>query len=276
MAHPTLPLLTKPETFSPPLLKWTGGKRLLLKHLYPLLPLRFGTYYEPFVGGGALFFARQPSTAVLADRNPDLTNCYIQVRDKPSEVRAILRNWGSSAQDYYRIRESTFRDDESRAARVIYLTRLSFNGIYRLNGRGEFNVPYGHRPHLGSCDPERIELASRALRHTTILCSDFEETTRSAVAGDVVYFDPPYARPDDRTKFVRYNDRNFSWDDQERLAELAGRLRRQGISVIISNADHPEIRRLYDGFECMVVSRNSSIAADGKQRGLVNECIFHT
>jgi DNA adenine methylase len=266
----------KVETRNPPLLKWTGGKRLLLKHLSPLLPTTSGTYYEPFVGGGAVYFALQPSPAVIADRNPELTNCYVQVRDRPNEVLAALTAWGSSERDYYGIREAVFEDAVFRAARLMYLTRLSFNGIYRLNGRGEFNVPYGHRPHLGSCDPGRVRSASRTLQGARITCSDFEETTRPAEAGDVVYFDPPYALPDDRTRFIRYNDRNFSWLDQVRLAAVAGQLRSRGVKVIVSNADHPELRNLYRDFECLLVTRNSSIAADGKQRGPTTECIFHT
>ena len=268
--------IEKYESRNPPLLKWAGGKRLLLKHLSPLLPRTFGTYYEPFVGGGAVYFAVQPSPAVLADRNPDLTNCYIQVRDRPHEVIAILNNWGSSEGDYYRIREADLDDEVSKAARLIYLTRLSFNGIYRLNGRGEFNVPYGHRPHLGSCDPVRVLAVSEALQPAEITCSDFEETTRAATLGDLVYFDPPYAIPDDRTRFVRYNDRNFSWQDQIRLADVASQLRARGVKLVISNADHPQIRELYRGFRCLQVTRNSSIAADGKQRGPTTECIFHT
>jgi DNA adenine methylase len=268
--------IEKFESRNPPLLKWTGGKRLLLKHLSPLLPTTFGTYYEPFVGGAAVFFALQPSPAVLADRNPELTNCYVQVRDHPNAVLSILQGWGSSERDYYDVREAVFCDEVSKAARLIFLTRLSFNGIYRLNGRGEFNVPYGHRPHLGSCDPTRVYSTSRALQRTQIKCSDFEETTVPAVAGDVVYFDPPYAMPDDRTRFVRYNDRNFSWLDQLRLARVASQLRARGVTVIVSNADHPEIRKLYSDFETRVVTRISSIAADGKQRVPMTECIFYT
>jgi DNA adenine methylase len=272
----TLPQLVRTlESYSPPLLKWTGGKRLLLKHLVPLLPPTFNTYYEPFIGGGAVFFALRPRSAVLADRNAELTNCYIQVRDRPAQVIEILERWGSSECDYYRLRDTVCTDDISRAARLIYLTRLSFNGIYRLNARGEFNVPYGHRPHLGSGDSARIFAASEALQRARIEPSDFEDSTHAAAEGDLVYFDPPYAFPDDRTRFVRYNDRNFSWADQLRLAAVVARLTQRGVKVVVSNADHPEIRRLYSALRCFVVTRNSSIAANGKQRRPTTECIFY-
>lgn len=258
-----------------PLLKWAGGKRQLLKHLLPVVPKRFHTYYEPFVGGGALLFALRPERAVLADKNPELTNCYSQVRDRPEEVIRVLERWPNSEAHYNQVRSHSPTCPTEKAARVIYLTRLSFNGIYRLNAKGEFNVPYGHRPHRPAYDPEQIREVSAALRQKVILTGDFAATVEGAQRGDLVYFDPPYAEPDDTSRFVRYNDKKFNWDDQVRLADVASELVARGVSVVVSNADHPQIRGLYRGFYCIAVERNSSMAADGNQRGPTTECIFH-
>lgn len=259
-----------------PLLKWAGGKRQLLKHLLPLLPQHINTYYEPFFGGGALFFALRPRLAVISDKNPELTNCYTQVRDQPDAVIDVLKGWPNSEAQYDRIRRSSPTCPVEKAARIIYLTRLSFNGIYRLNGKGEFNVPYGHRPHRPSYDPEQIYEVSRALLHATITSGDFEATVKEAKRGDLVYFDPPYAEPNDTSRFVRYNDKKFSWEDQVRLAKVALELADRGVIVVVSNAEHTQIRGLYRGFHCVMVERNSSMAADGKQRGPTTECIFHS
>jgi DNA adenine methylase len=148
-----------------PLLRWAGGKRSLLKSILPLLPNTFNRYYEPFLGGGALFFALQPKTSILSDSNADLINSYIQVRDRPDEVIASPKKLKNTEQDYYKIREREPADDVAKAARLIYLSALSFNGFYRLNAKGKFNVPYGHRPHLNPCDPARIREAQASRYH---------------------------------------------------------------------------------------------------------------
>lgn len=266
-----------PEQTRPvgPLLKWTGGKRQILKHLLPLLPGAFRKYYEPFFGGGALFFALRPRMSVLSDKNPDLINCYAQVRDYPKDVILALREWPNTEADYYSVRRLVPENPVEQAARTIYLTRLSFNGIYRLNAKGEFNVPYGHRTHLNPCEPQRIRVISKILKRAVLQCEDFEASIDGIRRGDVVYFDPPYAGPKDRTRFVRYNDRNYTWDDQVRLAGLAGRLRDRGVAVLVSNAPDPEITALYHDFACLTFNRNSSVAADGAQRGPTAECIFY-
>src|SRR3989442_8490760 len=158
-----------------PLLKWPGGKRALLPHLLPLIPSSFNRYIEPFFGGGALFFAIRPHKAFLSDSNPHLINCYIQVRDHPEEVIARLKRHKNSEREYYKIREREPKTPVSRAARLIYLATLSFNGIHRLNLKGQFNVPYGHKTHLQPCDPVKILTISRALSSAKFRCEDFEE-----------------------------------------------------------------------------------------------------
>src|SRR5690242_14865172 len=143
-----------PEIKSPPLLKWPGGKRSLVKRILPLIPPRFNRYFEPFFGGGALFFALQPAKARLSDNNADLMHAYLQVRDRPEAVIRELRKLRNSREDYYRIRASRPAVDAARAARFIYLITLAFNGIYRVNLHGEFNVPYGYKRHLDPCDDQ--------------------------------------------------------------------------------------------------------------------------
>jgi DNA adenine methylase len=258
-----------------PLFRWAGGKRSLLKHLLPLLPDSYGTYYEPFFGGGALFFALQPQVAVLSDLNPDLINCYRQVRDRPNEVIEHLGRLKNTREDYYSIREQIPADEVGKAARLIYLVRLSFNGIYRLNSAGKFNVPYGNRLMLQPCDPERILLISAALSRTELVCQDFEEAVRDASVGDVVYLDPPYTVAHGNNGFLQYNAKIFSWNDQERLYQLAKNLASRQCKVIVSNADHTSIRSLYEGFQVKTVARNSLIAASGSSRRQITECIFH-
>lgn len=267
--------LYKPAIKGTPLLRWPGGKRVLLKHLLPLLPLTYNSYYEPFLGGGALFFALQPKTAVLSDSNFDLINCYTQVRDRPEEVIVSLSALRNTVEDYYSIRDKVPTEEVDKAARFIYLLRLSFNGIHRLNLEGKFNVPYSHRTHLQPCDPEKIREASKALALTELRCEDFEATLANATEGDLVYIDPPYTVTHGNNGFLQYNARIFSWDDQGRLANLARELARRGCKVIVSNADHSSILSLYSDFKLKRVERRSIIAASGKNRRQITECIFY-
>lgn len=257
-----------------PMLKWAGGKRRLIKHLIPIMnQYKFIKYYEPFFGGGALFFATQPENSILSDTNEELINCYLYVRDYPDLVIRQLRNMPNTEEDYYRIRSEKPTDDLVRAARVIYLTTLSFNGIYRLNQKGEFNVPYGHKVHLDPCDEDRIMSVSKALKNAQIRCSDFEDVVEDAKQGDLIYFDPPYTIIQGNG-FIKYNSNVFTWDDQIRLAKTAKRLVQRGCNVIISNADAPEIIELYEDFNFIRLERPSVIAASGEHRKKVTESIF--
>lgn len=263
------------EVKTPPLLKWPGGKRGLLKWLLPLVPESFESYYEPFFGSGALFFAITPSKGVVADNNPDLVNCYVQVRNHPDEVIDYLTKLKNTEEDYYRIRRETPLDDIEKAARVIYLMSLSFNGIYRLNLKGQFNVPYGHKTYLQPCNPERIRAASAALSPVDIICADFAESVAGAKEGDLVYIDPPYTVAHSNNGFLKYNSKIFSWDDQKRLATVVSKLAKRGCKVIISNANHSSILQLYPGFKKQLVERPSVIAASSEFRKQITECIFY-
>lgn len=259
-----------------PLLKWPGGKRALLDHIIPLLPQSFNRYFEPFAGGAALFFALQPQQAVLADRNSDLIACYTQVRDRPEEVIECMGGMPNTKDDYYRIRDEMVPASEAeRAARFIYLASLSFNGIYRVNLDGKFNVPYGFKAHLQPCDQAAIRAASTALASARLLPQTFGKALSSAAEGDLVYLDPPYTVVHSQNGFLKYNARIFSWEDQKQLAKTANRLAGKGCHVIVSNADHEAIRTLYKDFAVRVIKRPSVIAASSHHRRTVTECLFY-
>lgn len=257
-----------------PLLKWPGGKRELVPELLQRVPLHFGRYFEPFLGGGALFFALQPEVAFLADANAELINCYIQVRDRPEKVIAQLATLKNTRESYHKVRGELPAGEVESAARLLFLTSLSFNGIYRLNLRGRFNVPYGHKTHLDPGNPDPIRAASSALSSATLQCGDFEEVAARAVKGDLVYLDPPYTVAHGHNGFLKYNDKIFSWDDQKRLARVASDLAQKGCHVIVTNADHESIHRLYEGFRLAIVKRFSRIAASRDYRRETTECIF--
>lgn len=222
-----------------------------------------------------MFFSLLPTRATLSDTDPDLINCYIQVRDSPRRVIATLSKLENSESAYYEIRSRKPRTEIGRAARLIYLVTLAFNGIYRINSAGKFNVPYGHKTHLDVCDKERIYQASAALAGVTLQCADFESVVISARKGDLVYLDPPYTVAHSNNGFVKYNAKIFSWCDQERLARVARELSARGCKVVISNADHESIRDLYHDFTMKRVHRPSNISANVGARSRITECIFY-
>jgi len=263
-------------TADEPLLKWAGGKRGLLKHLIPLLPAKFGSYFEPFLGGAALFFSLQPDNAILSDNNSELINVYSQVRDNPESFIKNVRRLRNTKAAYYHVRNNRPRADVTKAARTFYLTQLSFNGIYRLNLRGEFNVPYGRKTHLQVCDASKVRRASAILQKARLLCADFQTAMSSPRIGDLVYLDPPYTVAHGNNGFIKYNAKLFSWADQVKVAELANKMADRGCTVIISNADHSSIRSLYKDFHVKTVTRASIMAASADYRRQITECIFYT
>lgn len=239
-----------------------------------LLPERFNRYIEPFVGGGALFFHLLPRNAILCDLNESLIECYATIRDHPERVIDALRRLQNSEAYYYATRASKPRKAHTRAARLIYLCTLAFNGIYRENLTGSFNVPYGRKGDLKVCDPDRILESSSALRTAQLVCGDFSLATNKARAGDLVYCDPPYTVAHNNNGFVKYNARIFSWSDQKRLAKECRRVADLGCYTIASNAAHGEIRRLYKGFNVITISRPSVIAAASSARRTIEEYLL--
>ena len=260
-----------------PFIKWPGGKRWAARQIAELVAARLsGNYLEPFLGGGAVFFHLRPSKAILADVNEDLIATYRTVRRNSGAIIEQLRQFRVTEDDYYRIRERDPKDPVVRAARFLYLNRTAFGGVYRLNLKGRFNVPYGggERTPAILWQTEILEHAARALRKAQLRVSDFEPILSLARAGDVAYCDPTYTVAHDNNGFVRYNERNFSWLDQERLAAAAGEATSRGATVIISNAHHASIRELYPAAEFTTLRRISRITPNVSFRRPVDELLI--
>lgn len=260
---------------SRPFVRWPGGKRALVHELVRWSPRSFGTYYEPFLGSGALFFHLQPVSAVLGDSNAELINTYAVVRDDVERLIAGLSQLPQSARAFYAIRESRPSNPLARAIRFLYLNRTAFNGIWRVNGAGEFNVPYGYRLRRDLVAPESLRAASAALQGVALRVGDFVESLGGARRGDFLYVDPPYTAKHDDNGFRRYNEVLFSWNDQVRLSQLLLRLASRGIHIIVSNAHNAEVRKLYrEGFIQHSITRRSLLSSNPEGRGQVTESVF--
>src|SRR6266852_6834887 len=259
-----------------PFLKWAGGKRWFAARYLDLLPPRFDRYIEPFLGSGALFFALNPPKAVLADLNGDLIETYVAIQKDWKRVSEILDKYqlAHSKEFYYLVRGSRPRSLASRAARLIYLNRTCWNGLYRVNVRGQFNVPMGTKENvvLASDDFCRI---SRMLRGASLVAADFESIICRARRKDLIFADPPYVTAHSQNGFLKYNEKLFSWDDQVRLMECLDKARRIGVRIVATNADTPSIRRLYQrSFSICTATRPSVIAASSSHRGTSSELVI--
>ena len=261
-----------------PFLKWPGGKRWIAREIASLVKTKLtNIYYEPFLGGGAIFFALQPDQAILSDINGDLINAYLAVQNQPIErLITELQRLSVDSETYYQVRDSHPREQLERAVRFLYLNRTAFAGIYRLNRQGKFNVPYGGGERTPNVLWERnlLKNAALALRKASVKCADFEEMFKKAGPGDVVYCDPTYTVVHDSNGFVRYNERIFSWSDQERLARCARTAMTQGVTVFISNAHHSSIRKLYPDATVRLLRRNSLVSTSAKHRREITECLI--
>lgn len=262
---------------SEPFLKWPGGKRWLADRVASMIKRTLARrYFEPFLGGGAVFFALGTQSATLSDVNPDLINTYMQVRDQCQAVLEKLKALKVSKRAYYSIRSSEPKDPLERAARFLYLNRTAFAGMYRVNREGRFNVPYGG----GQRTPERLWTsnllltAATSLQGVELLHSDFEPVLDCAGDGDVVYCDPTYTVAHENNGFVRYNERNFSWSDQVRLAAASFRAADRGAVVLLSNACHASVRALYPSARTEKISRRSLVSPTVAARREVNEYLL--
>jgi len=237
----------------PPLLRWAGGKRQLLSRLIEFVPpdLSDGTYREPFLGAGCLFFALQPRKAVLSDANAHLISCYEHVRDDWAAVSRCLRlHAGRTSEDHYYKTRTLYNKSQhsaSQAARFIYLNKTCFNGIFRVNMKGQFNVPYGWKEPPALPDAEVLERASNALKHAVLVSQGFDEALQGAQRDDFVYLDPPYPPLNGTAYFTHYTMSRFTQSDQDRLSSVVRNLDRVGCRVLMTSADIPLIRRLYKG-----------------------------
>jgi DNA adenine methylase len=268
-----------------PFLKWAGGKSQLLAQFDPFFPASISEYCEPFIGGGAVFFhlkARFPQVkAIIRDNNPELINCYIAVRDHVERLAAsldehLLQFRQNGEQYYYLVRgQHHLADPVARASRMIFLNKTCFNGLWRVNARGEFNVPIGsYRPEKVSLyDPPNLAAASRGLQEVDLAVEDFRETLRSVRPETFVYVDPPYFPVSATANFTSYTKEEFGKAEQEELAALFADAARRGVHLMLSNSDTPFIRDLYKGFKLHTVKARRAVNCDGTKRGQVSEVI---
>jgi DNA adenine methylase len=262
-----------------PILKWAGGKRSLVPRILRELPERIDTYYEPFVGGAAVFLAlaeeKRFARAVITDKNKELINLYTVVRDDLVKLLKRLESLQhqTSEQQYYEIRAQKGGDRIARAARLIYLNKTGYNGLYRVNSSGGFNVPYGRYKRPKIYDPERLTAAAMAFQDVTIKVADFEEACTAATRGDAVYLDPPYLPVSKTASFSAYHSDAFGLPEHERLAKAFGKLAKKGITAVLSNSATPETRALYEPFKSSDVQVRRPINSVASGRGAVAELL---
>jgi DNA adenine methylase len=259
-----------------PFIKFAGGKTALLPEILPRLPSKIRTYYEPFVGGGAVFWALEGrfERAVLGDINEEIVNLYSVVRMTPKALLKELKRLPIDEKSFYKIRAQALTGRLQRAARTIYLNKTAFNGLYRVNKKGEFNVPWGDYKNPTLAVDEVIHACSQALAETSLVDCDFEDTVVSAKRGDVVYFDPPYIPVSKTANFTGYAAGGFGDGDQERLRSLMEKLDTKGVHVLLSNSDTPRARELYDGFKIESVQAPRRVNSKGNKRGNVGELLI--
>lgn len=267
---------TKPVPF----LKWAGGKRWFVYNHAELLPAEYKNYIEPFLGAGAVFFHQTPQKAILGDLNIDLINAYIAIKESWEELEASLldhyiQHCKNPDYYYYWLRAEVPCDSVKRASRLIYLNRTCFNGIYRVNRQGHFNVPKGTKDKV-IIETDDFKSISKLLANVELLASDFEILIDRATEGDFVFCDPPYTVRHNYNGFRKYNEILFSWADQERLAQALIRAALRGVKVVCTNANHQSVRDLYQGtlFELGVVSRYSRISAENLGRSHFEELVI--
>jgi DNA adenine methylase len=260
-----------------PFLKWPGGKRWLVTFYSDLIPRTFNRYVEPFLGGGSVYFHLQPERALLGDINIDVVRVFRGVKLAPHRIGKLLEQHHTSHSEeyYYAMRDAVPKTLAEQAARMIYLNRTCFNGIYRVNRGGRFNVPLGTRKNV-VFETDNFAAASRLLRTSEIQHRDFEVLIDAAQEGDLVFADPPYTVRHNTNGFVLYNETLFSWSDQIRLAQALYRARERGVRVLSTNAAHESVRELYEqrGFTLRNISRFSPIAAHSKSRKQFDELVI--
>lgn len=260
-----------------PFLKWPGGKRWFIQRYSDIFPNQFQTYFEPFLGGGSVYFYLRPTGAVLGDINADLIATYQGIKANWRRLEELLKMHSKKHSDeyYYKVRARCPRDPVERAARLIYMNRTCFNGIYRVNLKGEFNVPRGTRDSV-LLDTDNFEETSKLLRGAAILNQDFEFLIDQAKESDLVFADPPYTVRHNFNGFIKYNEKLFSWQDQIRLAHALNRARKRGAMVVATNANHESVLALYGdlGFHLETASRYSAISASSEGRIQYEELVI--
>jgi DNA adenine methylase len=268
-----------------PFLKWAGGKRQLISKIRPLIPQNYRFYFEPFVGAGALLFELQPQLAIISDANSELINCYKVVKDQPEELIKHACSHPINKKYFYRLRSQDRNEDFNglspleRASRVIFLNKTCYNGLFRVNSRGQFNVPFGKYKDPTVVDALVIRAVSRYLNSTNIqiLNKDFALAVATARRDDFIYFDPPYDPVSDTSSFTGYNLHSFDRTEQRRLKEVCDDLHNRGCKLLLSNSATGFIRQLYSDrkrYKVVEVNANRSINSVANNRGKVSELLI--
>ncbi|MDI6880266.1 MAG: DNA adenine methylase [Desulfitobacteriaceae bacterium] len=265
-----------------PFLKWAGGKRQLLPEIIKQMPETFHTYYEPFVGAGAVLFRLEPTQAVVSDINEELINTYCVIRDSLEELLVELGKHQNEREYYYAVRDSDLspefgeRSPVEKAARIIYLNKTCFNGLFRVNSKGHFNVPFGRYVHPKICDVENLRAVHAYLseHQVEILHQDFEAVLTQAVEGDFVYLDPPYEPLSETSSFTSYSLKGFNQAEQVRLKKVFDKLTERGVDVLLSNSASPFIVDLYAEYHPLLVSATRTINSKASLRGKIDEVLI--
>lgn len=272
----------KRKSLVAPVLKWAGGKRQILQHILKQIPEEFSTYYEPFLGGGAVFFDLQPQKAVVNDINEELVNVYTVIRDNLEELIEDLKKHKNERDYFYAIRELD-RDKEKyrelsnveRASRIIYLNKTCYNGLFRVNRQGEFNAPFGRYKNPNIVNERTLRAVSNYLNKAkvTLRCGDFEGVVKGIRKGSFVYFDPPYDPVSDSANFTGYDKGGFNRAEQVRLKMLCDELDARGVRFLLSNSATDFILELYKDYHITIVRANRAINSRGDKRGKVDEVL---
>jgi len=259
-----------------PFLKWAGGKRWLKKEIDTLVHIgNYHNYHEPFVGGGFILFHLKPENAFISDSNKELINTYLAIKENPDRIIENIKNFGKDKESYYSIREENFSSEYEKAAQFIYLNQMSFNGIYRVNANGKYNVPYGNREKY-DFDYENILLVSDFLKNITIQHCDFQESLNLVAKKDLVFLDPPYTIAHNQNGFVQYNQKIFSLEDQYRLTNSIDQIKKIGANYILTNAAHSKVREIFfkENDTILEISRASVVGGKNSSRGKYSEYLF--
>ncbi len=258
-----------------PFVKWVGGKRQIINEIHSRMPEKYNKYFEPFVGGGAVFFSNGFKNAVICDKNKDLINVYKVIKNNVEELIQLLKKHLNNKEYYYNVRaiDTNTLDEVEQASRFIYLNKTCYNGLYRVNLKGQFNVPFGRYKSPLICDEDNLRAVSLKLKNTLIINADFENILSRAKKSDLIYFDPPYVPLSDTAYFVSYNKDGFSWKEQIRLRDIYKKLTEKGVFCILSNSYTPEVLELYSGYKIDIVKAGRAINSNGKGRGKINEVI---
>lgn len=269
-----------------PVLKWVGGKRQLLPEIKKYTPKKYNTYFEPFVGGGAVLFELQPKKAVINDINRELIDLYSVIQNNVEELINTLSNsnlYSNTSECYYKVRELDREPQKynkmnaiERAARILYLNKTCYNGLYRVNSMGEFNSPFGSYKNPNIVNEITLKAVNKYFNDSKIqfLKTDFEKAVKNAKKDDFIYFDPPYAPISKTSNFTGYNESGFGENEQKRLKDLCDRLNKNGVKFLLSNSDCEFIRDLYKDYKIVTIKAKRAINSNGNNRGAISEVLI--